>query len=121
MDKILLKDLRFHGKIGVFESEKRDGQLFIVNIEIQLDLAPAGQKDDLSLSINYADVYQLARELMEESTCDLIETYAESLAKLILHKYNSAQRVIVGVDKPDAPIEGNFGSVGVWIDRDRND
>ncbi len=121
MDRVFLKDLRFHGHIGVFEHEKRDGQLFVVNIEIHTDLFLAGVKDDLSLSVNYAEVYELAKDLMEGSSCDLIETYAEALAAKILESFRIVERVIVGVEKPDAPIEGEFGSVGVMIDRSRND
>lgn len=121
MDRIILKGLRFHGHIGVFEHEKRDGQSFVVNIEIQLDLSSAGKSDDLVQTISYADVYEMAKSQMEASTCNLIEAYAEILAGSLLRKYGMAERVVVGVDKPNAPIDGEFESMGIVIDRSRHD
>ena len=120
MDTIFLKGLRLFGKIGVFESEKTNGQVFIVNVEMRLDLSAAGKSDDLSLTINYAEVYELARDLMSTSNCDLIETYAEQLSTSILEKYSRAKHVRVEVNKPDAPITGEFDSVGISIERSRD-
>ena len=120
MDKIILKNLRCHGRVGVLEEEKRLGQTFLVNIEMMVDLAPAGRSDDLKLSVNYAEVFELAKTLIGASRCDLIETYGEQLAGEILSRYEIVSRVIVQVEKPDAPIEGEFESVGVVIDRSRD-
>ncbi|MDQ8201601.1 dihydroneopterin aldolase [Pelagicoccus sp. SDUM812003] len=121
LDKIFLKSMELYGYIGVLEEEKRQGQTFYVDVELGLDLRPAGRSDLLSKTVNYADVFALAEQLMDEARCDLIESYAEQLAEEILKYFDLAVTVSVTVKKPEAPIEGKFESVGVTIFRERDD
>lgn len=121
LDRIFIEDIELFGYIGVLEDEKRNGQTFYLDIELWLDLRPAGRSDLLARTINYAEVFELAAQLMEEARCDLIESYAEQLAEEIFNYFDLAQRVSVTVRKPDAPIEGKFSSVGISIHRERDD
>ncbi|MEM9158500.1 MAG: dihydroneopterin aldolase [Verrucomicrobiota bacterium] len=120
MDTIFLRRIRLWGHVGVFEKEKREGQTFLVDIEIDADLGEAGREDNLEKTINYAEVYELARNAMEGVQCDLIEHYAEIVAGEILKRFSMAEEARVSVDKPDAPIEGDFGTAGVTIRRRRD-
>ena len=121
LDKIFLQGMELFGYIGVLADEKRNGQTFYVDVEMELDLRPAGRSDILSQTINYAEVFSLAEQLMDEARCDLIEAYAEQLAEEIFSYFDQAQTVSVTVKKPEAPIEGKFESVGVSIFRERDD
>lgn len=119
MDKIYLNELQFYGYHGVLPEENRIGQRFIVNLVIESDLQEAGKKDDLAMTINYADVYGDCKQVMEEERYDLIEAVAERLAFVLLGKYNLIQRVTVKVIKPDPPIPGHYHSVAVEITREK--
>lgn len=121
MDKIFIRGMRFFGRIGYFEHEKQSGQEFIVNVTIFTDLREAGRTDQLDKTVHYGEVFDKAKALMDEARCDLIETYAESLAQRVLQDYAMVKKVVVGIDKPDAPIDGSFQSVGVEIERSRDD
>ena len=120
-DSVFLEGIELFGYIGVLEDEKRNGQTFYLDVEIGLDLRQAGKSDILAHTINYAEVFALAEQLMDEARCDLIESYAEQLGEEIFAYFDSAQTVRVVVRKPEAPIEGKFKSVGISIHRTRGE
>lgn len=120
MDKIVIKNLNIFAYHGVFEEEKKNGQLFKISAELRLSLRKAAQQDDLRLAVNYADVCELIQEVTTREKCDLIETVAENIAAEILIKYRTVQGVRVKVSKPDAPIDMTFEDVAVVVDRERH-
>ena len=120
MDKIVIKNLNIFAYHGVFEEEKKNGQLFRISAELRLSLRKAAQQDDLRLAVNYADVCELIQEVTTREKCDLIETVAENIAAEILIKYRTVQGVRVKVSKPDAPIDMTFEDVSVVVDRERH-
>ena len=120
-DRVFLEGVELYGYIGVFPEERREGQTFYLDVELALDLKPAGKSDALAQTVNYAEVFSLAEQLMEEARCELIETYAEQLAEEIFAYFDSVHWVKVTVRKPQAPMEGTFRAVGISIERHRND
>ena len=120
MDKIVIKNLNIFAYHGVFEEEKKNGQLFRISAELRLSLRKAAQQDDLRLAVNYADVCELIQEVTTREKCDLIETVAENIAAEILMKYKTVNGVRVKVSKPDAPIDMTFEDVAVVVDRERH-
>ena len=113
MDKIVIKNLNIFAYHGVFEEEKKNGQLFRISAELRLSLRKAAQQDDLRLAVNYADVCELIQEVTTREKCDLIETVAENIAAEILMKYSgyiSRERLIADKMKrlEDIRIKGRF-------------
>ncbi|MBC7308891.1 MAG: dihydroneopterin aldolase, partial [Tetrasphaera sp.] len=64
-DVIEVLGIRATGFHGVFEHEKRDGQEFVVDVSLELDLRPAGESDDLAETVNYGEVAQLVVRRIE--------------------------------------------------------
>jgi dihydroneopterin aldolase len=121
-DRILLQDLAFYGYHGVRSEEKSLGQRFLVDLELTLDLAPAGRSDDLGLTLDYGEAYRVVRELVEGPSRDTLEAVAEETAAALLDRFQRLQAVLVRVKKPGAPIAGaHFGTVAVEISRRRSD
>ena len=120
MDKIKLNRIEVLGLIGVLEEEKVSAQRYWISIEIEADLKPAGLSDQLEDTIDYSSVFDLCDSLMQDSKCDLIETFAEELSCRLFQQFAIAQSVMIEVLKPDAPMSGNFESVGIEIVRTRN-
>lgn len=119
MDKIILKGLRFYGKHGVMEHERELGQVFEVDLEMSVDLRQAGLKDDLSLSVNYAEVFDLVEEVVTGKPHFLLEAVAERIAGLLLERCHLVQAVRVLMKKPSAPVKGLFEYMAVEINRTR--
>lgn len=120
MDKIVIKDLEIFAYHGVLPEEKRQGQTFIVTVEMFLDLYDAGIEDDLNETVNYADVCSTIKEVMTEEKYNLIEAAAESIAGTILLKYHKVKMVRVILSKPEAPVNMTFDTIYVDITRGRH-
>lgn len=117
-DKIILSGMKFYGYHGVFEEEQRLGQVFEVDLELTLDLRPAGQSDNLELSVSYADVFSTVEEVVTGKPFQLLEAVAETISQRILQQY-PVEEVKVLVKKPGAPIKGSFNYMAVEIIRQR--
>ena len=115
-DLITLTGLRAKGFHGVFDFEKAQGQEFIVDVELEVDLRAAGASDDLADTVNYAAVAEVAMAVLTGPSLDLIETVASRIADGCLELVG-VQRVLVTVHKPGAPIPHAFADVSVTVER----
>jgi dihydroneopterin aldolase len=119
-DRILLEGLSFYAYHGVRSEEKTLGQKFVVDLALELDLAPAGRSDDLSLTLDYSEVYRLVRDQVESASRDTIEAVAEQIATALLQSDERLEAVQVRLKKPEAPIAGaHLAWVAVEIVRRR--
>lgn len=118
-DRICITGLRARGHHGVLGHERRDGQDFIVDIELFLDLGPAGNADDLSLTVDYGELAQRVHGAVESDPVDLIETLAQRIAIICLSE-PPVRRVVVTVHKPQAPVPVPVTEVAVTIERSRS-
>jgi dihydroneopterin aldolase/2-amino-4-hydroxy-6-hydroxymethyldihydropteridine diphosphokinase len=117
VDKICIEELRIFAHHGVFEHENINGQNFYINAELYVDTENAGINDDLDRSVDYSKVCKLLEKVMTENTFKLIETAAQKAAEAILLEYPLVSAVDIEVRKPEAPIEMDFNSVSVKINR----
>ena len=117
MDKIRIKNLEVFANHGVFEEEKKKGQIFIVDLTLLLDTRKAGQTDNLEDALDYSQVCHFVNEAMKKDTFDLIETVAEHLAKALLLKFDKVNEVELEIKKPSAPIGLPVEYVSVKINR----
>jgi len=117
-DQLTLTGLRASAFHGVYEHERRTGQVFIVDVTVHLDLSPAADGDDLASTIHYGELAEEIVSAVERDPVDLIETVAERVAQLVL-AHDAAQLVDVTVHKPSAPITVPFADVSVTIHRGR--
>ena len=117
-DRIHLRGVEAVGFHGVLTREKRDGQPFVVDVVLDLDLATAGKSDDLHDTVSYAEI---AGEVMARITgpsFDLIERLAEVIADDTL-RHSLVDAVTVTVHKPQAPVGHPFSDVAVEVRRER--
>ena len=118
LDQIILTGLRATGHHGVLEHERSDGQVFVIDVTVQLPLRDAAEADDLSRTIHYGELAAEIVSAVERDPVDLIETVAERVAETVLAR-DLAVFVTVTVHKPDAPIDVPFDDVAVQITRGR--
>lgn len=117
-DRITLTGLRVRGHHGVLASERRDGQEFVVDVVLELDLAPAAATDDLTRTVHYGELAEQLAAVVAGPPVDLIETLAERLAAVCL-AYELVGSATVTVHKPSAPIALTFDDVAVTVVRTR--
>ena len=115
-DRITLKGLRLNGFHGVLPEERRDGQVFVVDVVLVLDLAPAAATDDVADTVHYGELAERLAAVVAGEPVDLVETLADRLATVCL-SYDRVQRAEVTVHKPSAPIPLSFDDVSVTLVR----
>jgi dihydroneopterin aldolase len=117
-DKITLSGLRVRGHHGVFDHERRDGQDFLLDATLWLDLTEAATTDDLTHTVHYGELAEKAAAIIAGPPVDLIETVAGRVADMIMADAR-VQVTEVTIHKPSAPILLTFTDVSVTIRRSR--
>lgn len=117
-DRITLSGIRSRGYHGVFASERRQGQDFVVDVVLALDTSDAAAADDVEATVDYGTVAQRVADIVAGEPVDLIETLAQRVADACLTE-ERVQQVEITVHKPQAPIAVPFDDVKVTIVRSR--
>lgn len=120
-DRILLEGMIFHGRHGTLPAERELGQPFVVDVELRLDLRPAGVSDDLARTVDYGEVHRGVREVVEGPPAGLTETVAERIAAYVLEEHPLVEAVRVKVAKPNVRLDDTvLAGSAVEIFRRRN-
>ena len=104
MDKILIRDLKIFAYHGVNEEEKINGQNFVF---------------DIDLFVNMTKVIKTVTKVVTEKKYNLLEKVAQITADAILEEYSDVSKVKITLKKPEAPMKADFSYVGVKIERER--
>jgi 7,8-dihydroneopterin aldolase/epimerase/oxygenase len=117
-DRIELRGLRVRGHHGVYEHERRDGQDFVVDITVWMDLTHAARSDRLQDTLDYGALAQRAAAIVGGEPCNLIEAVAGRVADDVFADVR-VHTVEVVLHKPQAPIPLEFADVAVVARRSR--
>ncbi|WP_433055643.1 dihydroneopterin aldolase [Dactylosporangium sp. CS-033363] len=117
-DRISLRGLKVRGFHGVFDFERRAGQDFVIDVDLELDLRPAAASDDVTDTVHYGELAERLAAVVTGPAVNLIETLAEKLAAESLADPR-VRAATVTVHKPQAPIPLEFADVAVVIRRER--
>lgn len=118
-DRIDLRGLTAWAHHGVLEREREDGQRFVLDLTVWLDLSVAAASDALGDTVHYGLLAQAVMDVLAGEPRQLIETVAGEIASTTLAFDSRIERVRVVLHKPDAPIPLPFDEVAVTIDRRR--
>ncbi len=91
-----LHGLEVFGRHGVLEEEKRDGQIFVYDVELEVDQPAA---DQIDAAVDYRLVADCVREVSDSRSFDLIEALAAAVADALVVRLGVAH-VRVRVRKP---------------------
>ena len=117
-DRISLTGISAFGHHGVFDSERQQGQRFVVDVSCTLDLSSAASTDDLGHTIDYGALAQAVAADVERDPLNLIEALADRIALTCL-RYDAIQCVEVTVHKPQAPMPVDVADVTVTLTRSK--
>ena len=118
MDKIFLRDLKVEAVIGIWEWEQRIRQTVSIDLELAADARAAAAADSVESALNYRDVAKRVQTFVAESRFHLVESLAESVARVIVEEFK-VPWIRVSVAKPGA-IRG-AREVGIVIERTAED
>ncbi len=117
-DRIELRGLTVRGNHGVFDHERRDGQDFVIDVTVWIDLDAAAATDDLADTLNYGTLAERAAAIVAGPPRNLIETVSAEIAEDVMTD-ERVHAVEVVVHKPHAPIPLTFSDVAVVARRSR--
>lgn len=112
----------FRGRHGVHPHEQLNEQPFQVDVELVLNLQPAGVDDDLGRTVDYSVVFRTVRQIVESTSYRLLEALAEAIAHELLAEHQIVE-VGVRVRKPEVRLGGtlDYAGVEIWRRRPGND
>ena len=115
LDHISLVGIEERGLHGMLDHERQDGQLFLVDADIYLDLQAAGASDQIADTVDYSQISTLISRIITGPPCDLLEKVATQIAEETLQLAN-VQAVRICLHKPEAPLglEKEDVTVTIW-------
>lgn len=107
--------MKFQGRHGYYDHEIANPQPFEVDVELLLNLQPAGLDDDLAKTVDYAEVYSAIRQIVESTSFRLLEALAEAVSHELLADF-AITEVGVRIRKPAVQLGGplDHASVEIW-------
>ena len=116
-DQISIIGIKGYGHHGVLESERKNGQDFIVDLNLNLSLQQL--KDDLNKTVDYSKLVEMISFEISNNPVNLIETLAERIAVKVLSYDQKIDLVSVTVHKPSAPVTSKVSDISVTVSKAR--
>lgn len=102
---IELEGMEFHAYHGCLESEKTNGNLFVVDVKGEAFMDAAACSDDLDDALDYGRIYDIvAREMAVPS--NLLEHVAGRILSALGREIPELTDVSVRVSKKNPPVNG---------------
>ena len=112
--RIFLKNVRFHAYHGVLEQEQVVGNDYVVNLNVNYDFTCAMRTDELSGTINYAELYELVKEEMMKPS-KLLEHVVGRIGDRIFSEYPSVTEIQLAINKLNPPFGADCDGAGVEV------
>lgn len=114
-----LKGIEVFARHGVYEAERKLGQRFVVDIDLELADCPGGETDELDDTVNYASLADVAAEVVSGPPVALLEHLASKLADAALRHDERISAISVTVRKPHVAIPHQIEDARVTLRRER--
>ena len=114
---IHIKDINLWAHVGVLESERINGQNFVLDISFWLNLDESSKLDQLDKSIDYSEAIKAVQKLSFEIKCLTIEYFSDQILNVLESLYGQVPMNIM-LKKCSPPIHGFSGCV--LIEKKRN-
>lgn len=111
---ILLENIVLFANHGVFEQETKVGNVFVVNLKMEIDLEKASFSDELGDTISYADVYDAVKDEMKIPS-KLLEHAAGRIIRRLKSMYSDITMIELKLSKRNPPVGGQVDFASVVI------
>ena len=118
-DILRLNNIRIKAKHGYYQAEKDLGQLFEVDIILQVDFNKALKSDELEDTVDFEAVYKDVNKIFSKHNHYLVEYVGGQIIDHIIETYPLVETVTVKIRKPHIPIDGILDNAEIEITRSR--
>jgi dihydroneopterin aldolase len=118
-DRIELRGLRLSGIVGVLPHERTQAQPLEVDLDLELDVAPAAASDDLTDTVDYGAVCDAVEAVVTTTQFELLEALVVAVADAVLAVDARVDRVTVALRKLEPPTSQQLATSGVRVTRER--
>ena len=118
-DRIELRGLRVLGRCGVLPIEVEQDQPLELDLDLSVDLGPAGASDDLADTVDYGAVCAAVERTVSAGHVALLERLAAMVAEAVLAVDPRVSGVDIAVRKLRPPVPQQLATSGVRLVRDR--
>lgn len=119
MDAIIIEGLKVDTVIGCFNWERQIIQPLKLDLTIHTDLSTAARSDELNDTLNYAQICELAAQLIQQAQPKLIEHAAQLVLNGLFTQFPSIESITIHIRKP--AIIAQAQAVGIRLERNRHD
>jgi 7,8-dihydroneopterin aldolase/epimerase/oxygenase len=117
MGKILIEQMEFYAFHGHYQEEQIVGNRFLVDLEMEADLAAAANSDNLNDAVNYQQAYQIIKNEMRRTKSNLLENIGKRILDALYAEMEGIQKATIRVRKLNPPMGGPIKSVGITMSR----
>lgn len=118
MDAIIIEGLKVDTVVGCFNWERQIIQPLMLDLTIHNDLSQAAHSDELEDTLNYAQICELAAQVIQEAQPKLIEHAAQLVLECLFTTFPSIESITITIRKPAIIAQAN--AVGIRLERNRN-
>ena len=118
MDAIVIEGLKVDTVVGCFSWERQIIQPLMLDLTIHNDLSQAASSDELEDTLNYAQICELATQVIQQAQPKLIEHAAQLVLERLFMTFSSIESIEITIRKP--AIIAQAQSVGIRLERNRN-
>ncbi|MCU4639004.1 dihydroneopterin aldolase [Acinetobacter courvalinii] len=118
MDAIIIEGLKVDTVVGCFNWERQIIQPLMLDLTIHNDLSQAALSDELEDTLNYAQICELAAQVIQEAQPKLIEHAAQLVLECLFTTFPSIESISITIRKPAIIAQAN--AVGIRLERNRN-
>lgn len=111
---IQLNGMKFYARHGVMPQETKVGAWFTVNLHLKTNLEKAALSDDLNDTLNYAEVYNCVKQVMDEPS-KLVESAAGRIATALFKAFPQVEALTVQLLKDNPPAGSECAGFGVEL------
>ncbi|ESK52065.1 dihydroneopterin aldolase [Acinetobacter tjernbergiae] len=118
MDAIIIEGLKVDTVIGCFNWERQIIQPLMLDLTIHNDLTQAANSDELDDTLNYAQICEIAAQVIQVAQPKLIEHAAQLVLESLFTTFLSIESISITIRKPAIIAQAN--AVGIRLERNRN-
>lgn len=107
---IEVRGLRVLAVLGALDAERERPQPLRVDLDLDVE---AERRDEVSATVDYGPVLELAAETISRSAPRLLETACDEVARAVLEADRRIAAVTVTVTKLRPPVAADVATVGV--------
>ena len=115
---ISIEQLRIHAFHGVMPQEREIGSDFLITLRVHYNISKAMATDDVSDTLNYAELCQVVKEVMAVPS-KLLEHVAGRICRVVFHRFPQTEAIELRITKPNPPMGADCNGACIEVEMTR--